>query len=410
VARERECLAQGLPSERDELLDEPAERGGGAVALVVAGHADEGRVDSGRRPEGLRRERAEDFHLREKLGHHGKRPVRVGSRSRPQAIGDFLLHGEDELVDAEDQQFDDQRVRDVVREVRDELSRTRNAWRCGYRAYEVNVDLVLRRERISLDEREPFVIREPLAEELRQVAINLYRDLFHTAGQQFLRQRPRARPHLDDQVPRRQVRRVGDQPDQILIDHEILPEPVPRLRVRAGEEGLDLGLGLGHFRARLYPHFARPAAGGAVCRIVPMKRMICSAALVALLIGCKHDREPTVLTPSASEETRQMDRPSYTVTVQSQAADLETLVQNVQKAKTPQAEADALRRLRKYESDNGLTYTVSTFRTYDNLAIDDPSVRSDPVRAEVTIFRGRDTVRTFNFITKDNRNLAIMGE
>ena len=140
-----------------------------------------------------------------------------------------------------------------------------------------------------------------------------------------------------------------------------------------------------------------------------MKRTICALAQLAIVVGCRKDHEPTVLgTPT--EETRQMDRPSYTVTVQSQAADLETLVQNVQKAQTPQAEADALRRLRKYESDNGLTYTVRTFRTYDNLAIDDPSVRSDPVRAEVTIFRGRDTVRTFNFIAKDNRNLAIMGE
>src|SRR3712207_8827014 len=41
------------------------------------------------------------------------------------------------------------------------------------------------------------------------------------------------------QPPGRQVRRVGDQADQVLVDHEVLPEPVPRLGVHAGQEGLD---------------------------------------------------------------------------------------------------------------------------------------------------------------------------
>ena len=107
---------------------------------------------------------------------------------------------------------------------------------------------------------------------------------------------------------------------------------------------------------------------------------------------------------------RQMDRPSQTITVETQADRLAGLVAEVQTAPTPQAEADALRRLRKYESDNGLTYTIRTFRTDNNAAVDDPSVRPDPVRAEVTIFRGREPVRSFSFVPKDNRNLALMGE
>ena len=34
----------------------------------------------------------------------------------------------------------------------------------------------------------------------------------------------------------------------------------------------------------------------------------------------------------------------------------------------------------------------------------------DPIRTEVTIFRGRETLRTFQFIPKDNHNLSVMGE
>ena len=139
--------------------------------------------------------------------------------------------------------------------------------------------------------------------------------------------------------------------------------------------------------------------------------MLClTAGALVLVAGCKSQDKATTVTSTPSERTRQMDRPSYTVTVESQADSIDTLVANVQTAKTPQQEADALRRLRKYESDNGLTYTVRTFRTYDNAPVIDPSVRPDPVRAEVTIFRGRDTVRSFSFNPRDNRNLAVMGE
>ncbi len=86
------------------------------------------------------------------------------------------------------------------------------------------------------------------------------------------------------------------------------------------------------------------------------------------------------------------------------------IIGDVQNAKTPQAEADALRRLRKHELDEGLTYTVRAVRTYDNVPVSDPSTRPDPVLVTVTIFRGRDVVRTFNFYPRDNRNLVLMGE
>ncbi len=116
------------------------------------------------------------------------------------------------------------------------------------------------------------------------------------------------------------------------------------------------------------------------------------------MAGCSHD------------SPRTMDRPSQSQSVQRESDKLGGIVADVQNAKTPQAEADALRRLRKHELDEGLTYTVRAVRTYDNAPVDDPSTRPDPVLVTVTIFRGRDLVRTFNFYPRDNRNLVLMGE
>jgi hypothetical protein len=107
-------------------------------------------------------------------------------------------------------------------------------------------------------------------------------------------------------------------------------------------------------------------------------------------------------------------RPAPTIVIETggdnDSPTLDRLVSDVQTAQTAEAEANALRRLRQYERDNGLTYATRSFRTFDNAKVTDPSVSRDPVRTEVTIFRGRDTLRTFQFVPKDNRNLAVMGE
>lgn len=105
-----------------------------------------------------------------------------------------------------------------------------------------------------------------------------------------------------------------------------------------------------------------------------------------------------------------MDRPSQTIVIETETDALGRLVSDVQTAPTAREEAEALRRLRKYETDHGLTYATRSFRTYDNALVADPSVSRDPVRTEVTIFRGRDTLRTFQFVPKDNRNLSVLGE
>jgi hypothetical protein len=135
-----------------------------------------------------------------------------------------------------------------------------------------------------------------------------------------------------------------------------------------------------------------------------MRHVLCSLSVLLFVFGCQDKYEG----PRGAPQT--MDRPSQTIVVETETDALGRLVSDVQTAQTAQQEAEALRRLRKYESDHGLTYATRSFRTYDNVAVDDPSVSRDPVRTEVTIFRGRDTLRTFQFVPKDNRNLSLMGE
>jgi hypothetical protein len=131
------------------------------------------------------------------------------------------------------------------------------------------------------------------------------------------------------------------------------------------------------------------------------RQLLIAAAVLIMTLGCRHD--------SAETQPRQMDRP-VGGSAQHQANALEDDVLAIMRAPTPAAEADALRRLHREMSDKGLTFTLNTTRTYDNAPIASASVGNQPVRAEVTIFRGRDVVRTFNFAPQDNRNLALLGE
>ena len=52
--------------------------------------------------------------------------------------------------------------------------------------------------------------------------------------QQFLGERPRPRAHFDGHVPRLDPSRLGHQPHEVLVDHEVLPEPVPGVAAGAG--------------------------------------------------------------------------------------------------------------------------------------------------------------------------------
>jgi hypothetical protein len=98
------------------------------------------------------------------------------------------------------------------------------------------------------------------------------------------------------------------------------------------------------------------------------------------------------------------------VPLQRDAATADDYVAAIQCARTPAPEADAIRALRQWEVRNGFTYQIRTTRVEDNAPIESASVGAVPVRAQVTVYRGREVVRTFSFPVKDNRNLALFGE
>ena len=121
------------------------------------------------------------------------------------------------------------------------------------------------------------------------------------------------------------------------------------------------------------------------------------ALLIALVLGCH--------TSTTRVESREKS-----VSVQGDAATADDYVAAIQSARTPAQEADAIRSLRQWEVRNGFTYQIHTTRIDDNAPIESASVGATPVRAQVTIYRGREVVRTFSFPVKDNRNLALFGE
>jgi hypothetical protein len=133
---------------------------------------------------------------------------------------------------------------------------------------------------------------------------------------------------------------------------------------------------------------------------------ILSLFCLIALVGCQHNDKG----PRGAPQTTTTPGQTTVIIEGSESDALGRLISDVQTAQTPQAEAEAVRRLRQYEKDHNLTYATRSYRTYDNAVISDPSVSRDPLRTEVTIFRGRETLKSFQFIPKDNRNLAQLGE
>jgi hypothetical protein len=117
---------------------------------------------------------------------------------------------------------------------------------------------------------------------------------------------------------------------------------------------------------------------------------------LVVVVGCRGGE-----TPRVPDESRP---------VRAEAAEADDYVAAIRSAPTAAAEADAIRALRRWEVRNGLTYQVETVRLEDGAPVRGASVGDTPVRATVTIFRGREVVRTFRFTPRDNRNLALLGE
>jgi hypothetical protein len=120
-----------------------------------------------------------------------------------------------------------------------------------------------------------------------------------------------------------------------------------------------------------------------------------AAGLLVILVGCQ-------------STTRTI--PDERASVQAEAATADDYIAAIRAAPTAPAEADAIRRLRQWEVRNGLTYQIQTVRIEDNAVVHDASVLNTPVRAVVTIYRGREVVSTFRFTPRDNRNLVLFGE
>lgn len=118
----------------------------------------------------------------------------------------------------------------------------------------------------------------------------------------------------------------------------------------------------------------------------------------------------TLLVFGCHTSTTRVESREQTVPVQRDAATADDYIAAIQSARTSAQEADAIRALRQWEVRNGFTYVIRTTRIEDNAPIDNASVGVQPIRAQVTIFRGREVVRTFSFPVKDNRNLALFGE
>jgi len=91
--------------------------------------------------------------------------------------------------------------------------------------------------------------------------------------------------------------------------------------------------------------------------------------------------------------------------------DLNRLIDDVTTAQTPPEESDALKRLRDYLVDEKLTYRTHITRTTDSRAIDrGASTLTGPLRVDVELSQGKQVLRTFSFIPRDNRNLVLLGQ
>ena len=153
-----------------------------------------------------------------------------------QPVGDLLLHGEDQQRAPSDQQLNDERRGDVVRQVGDQLRPARR------RQVDRRVQRVLAGQGVTLDDVDPFPV--PLACGGGEVAVDLDGRHPRPAFQQLVGQRARAWADLDDVLAGHELAGVGDEADDGRLDHKVLPEPVPRPGLGGGEDRVDLALRL----------------------------------------------------------------------------------------------------------------------------------------------------------------------
>ena len=125
-------------------------------------------------------------------------------------------------------------------------------------------------------------------------------------------------------------------------------------------------------------------------------------AIGLALGGCQpRQQRPTVVLPPSESVPRSAPR---------EAERLHDLALDVQTPRDRYEEAEAIKRLRAYLSQNNLTYTTRAVRTDADTVVESPATSAAPVRVTMEIFRGREPLYTFTFVPRDNRNLALLGQ
>ena len=186
------------------------------------------------------------FDLRQQLRDNGKRPIFRRAGLGPKPLGNLLLHRERQQINAGQQHFHHQRRCDLVGQIGHQLNRFSVTSRSPDRFQQRGTQCVLAVEGIAMDQREIGIGSQPARQQFSESGIDFDRCDARAASEQLFRQRSRAGPHLDHVIAFGDFAGISDEPEQIPVDHEILPEPMPGRRVNFIEERADFVLGLGH--------------------------------------------------------------------------------------------------------------------------------------------------------------------
>src|SRR4051794_40674424 len=98
---------------------------------------------------------------------------------------------------------------------------------------------------------------------------------------------------------------------------------------------------------------------------------------------------PGLKPPPKKNETVTQTTVVHTDTLHAQSDRVEDYAADVQNSRDAISEAAAIERLRKFERDHNLTYTVNTVRMDTGASLPAASAQGIPIRADVSVFRGQ---------------------
>src|SRR6266508_1086035 len=161
--------------------------------------------------------------LRGELHEHGHGAVRLRAGNREEAVGDLALHHHAPALQSREavQRLDDERRRDVVRKVRDELARR------GIQRSEIEA------ERVA--EVDADVVRD-VAQMGRQRFVQLDRMDERHASSEVASQDAEPGTDLEHDVVLLQLREPADDAEQVLVDEEMLAEVLLRADAHGNEK------------------------------------------------------------------------------------------------------------------------------------------------------------------------------